>query len=163
VAVRRLGVRDGDSVRRLRLRALRDAPDAFGSTYEREVAFSWEVWEARLVSNTNAHFVFETAQQGPVGLVSVVRDDTDQEVAYLVGMWVDARVRGMGAADALVTEAIGWAEGQPVSILRLHVTEGNVPAERLYLRHGFVKTGDSIDRERDGAVEFEMERSVRAS
>jgi hypothetical protein len=43
------------------------------------------------------------------------------------------------------------------------VTEGNIPAERLYLRHGFVKTGDSIDRERDGAVEFEMERSVRAS
>jgi ribosomal protein S18 acetylase RimI-like enzyme len=151
-------------VRRLRLRALRDAPDAFDSTHEREVAFPPEVWETRLASNTNAHFVFEAAEDGgPAGLVSVVRDHTDPTVAYLVGMWVDARLRGMGAADALVTEAIGWAERQPVAILRLHVTEGNVPAERLYLRHGFVKTGDSFARERDGAVELEMERSVRAS
>jgi ribosomal protein S18 acetylase RimI-like enzyme len=150
--------------RRLRLRALRDAPDAFGSTYEREVAFTPAVWEARLASTTNAHFVFEAAEAGgAAGLVSVVRDDTDHEVAYLLGMWVDVSARGIGVADALVTEAIGWAEGQPVAILRLHVTHGNVPAERLYLRHGFVKTGDSFDRERDGAVELEMERSVRAS
>jgi GNAT superfamily N-acetyltransferase len=161
MAVRRLGAGDRELVRRLRLRALRDAPAAFGSTYEREVAFPGKVWEARLAADANAHFVFEAAEHGPAGLASVVRDDSDRAVAYLVGMWVDARIRGTGAADALVAEAVRWAERQPVATLRLHVTDGNVPAERLYLRHGFVKTGRTFDRERDGATEIERQRSAR--
>jgi GNAT superfamily N-acetyltransferase len=158
VSVRQIGLDERELVRRVRLRALRDAPDAFASTYEREVAFPPSAWDRRLAARANAHFVLELAEVGLAGLVSVVRDDTDPTVAYLVGMWVD----GTGAADALVAEALGWAERQRITTLRLHVTDGNVSAERLYLRHGFARTAQSSDRARDGATEFEMQLSLGA-
>ena len=38
---------DREALRQLRLRALADAPDAFASTLEAEVAFPAEVWRRR--------------------------------------------------------------------------------------------------------------------
>ena len=37
------------------------------------------------------------------------------------------------------------------------MTAGNDRAERLYARHGFVATGRTTVRERDGRTEIEME------
>ena len=44
---------DGDwrSSRAIRLQALRDAPLAFASTYDREVAFGEEVWRSRIADS----------------------------------------------------------------------------------------------------------------
>ena len=75
-------------------------------------------------------------------------------------MWVRATARGTGAADELVAAVIGWAHRRGSTRVRLRVTEGNDRAERLYARHGFVRTGRHGVRERDGLAEFEMEAAV---
>jgi ribosomal protein S18 acetylase RimI-like enzyme len=156
--VQRAGVADLEVVRALRLRALIDAPQAFGSTYEREVAFTRDVWAARLVTRSNAHFI--AADDRPVGMVAIVHDDGSSGDAWLVGMWVDPDARGSGVSDELVAAALEWADTEGFAAVRLHVTEGNERAERLYARHGFCRTGEKFVRDRDGAMEIEMRREL---
>ncbi len=156
--VQRAGLADLEVVRTLRLRALVDAPQAFGSTYEREVSFARDVWVARLGTRSNAHFI--AGDDLPVGMVAVVHDGEDSGVAWIVGMWVDPDARGSGVADELVSAALEWAETEGFATVRLHVTHGNERAERLYVRHGFSRTGENFSRDRDGAEEIEMRREI---
>jgi ribosomal protein S18 acetylase RimI-like enzyme len=44
--------------------------------------------------------------------------------------------------------------------VRLLVVEDNIRARRLYERHGFRVTGVTRVRQRDGAIELEMERAA---
>jgi ribosomal protein S18 acetylase RimI-like enzyme len=161
VTVRRLEPGDHELLRTIRLRGLLDAPDAFGSTHEREAAFTDDVWTHRLRADGGRHYVSEAADGTPNGLVAIVRDPDDPRTANLVGMWVDPTARGSGVADELVTHAIERAEREACDSVSLHVTEGNVGAERLYRRHGFQRTGRTFWRERDGRTEVEMARPLR--
>jgi ribosomal protein S18 acetylase RimI-like enzyme len=156
--VRRVGVGDVETVRALRLHALLDAPEAFGSTYEREVAFPRSVWAERLSTPGNATLICE-ADGDSCGMVTVVRDDKDSQLAWLVGMWIVPTARGTGGADLLVTAALRWAEQDCLTTVRLHITDGNDHAERLYRRHGFNPTGRSVAGSREGVTEVEMEYS----
>jgi GNAT superfamily N-acetyltransferase len=162
VSVRRLGPDDYELVRTIRLRCLREEPAAFGSTYEREVAFTDAVWIDRLRPDGNPHYLAEAPDGTPAGIAAGVPDDEAPDTANLVAMWVDPRARGTGAADELIAAVIRWAGGAGYRAISLHATEGNVRAERAYQRHGFQRTGRTFARERDDAIEFEMARPVRA-
>jgi RimJ/RimL family protein N-acetyltransferase len=157
--VRRLRPDEHELLRALRLRALGEEPDAFGSTYAREAAFTVAVWQDRLRPGGNPNIVCEADDGALLGIAGGVRDDRDGNVADLVGMWVDPVARGSGAADALVAEVISWAHQARITTLRLHYTEGNARARSLYERHGFRATGRTFLRERDGMNEIEMERA----
>lgn len=157
VTVRRLMQEDAALLRSICLRSLQDAPSSFGSSYPRELSFTTEIWRSRLLPDGNPSFVDEGPDGDVVGLVTGLRDIDDPSMAHLVGMWVAAEARGSGAADRLVGEVVGWARAEDLSAVRLHVTEGNVRAERLYNRHGFQRTGATFLRESDGLTEVEME------
>ena len=90
-------------LRELRLEALTDAPDAFGSTYERELARTVEDWRRWL--SPGATFILDD-RHAPCGLVACARDATAPTIVELMAMWVHPKLRGSGAADALVTEVI---------------------------------------------------------
>jgi len=77
-----------------------------------------------------------------------------------MSMWVDPASRGSGAADALIAAVLSWAEEEGARVMRLAVIETNVRARRCYERNGFRPTGKQIARERDGAIELEMERPL---
>jgi len=141
VSVRRLQPGEHELLRTIRLRCLREEPDSFGSNYEREVAFTDDIWIHRLRPEGNPHYVSEAPDGTPNGIAAGVPDDTDENVAYLVGMWVDPAARGSGVADALITQVLCWAESGGYRAMSLHATEGNVRAERAYQRHGFQRTG----------------------
>lgn len=69
VEIREIGAVDWQALRDIRLAALRDAPQAFASTYEREVAFAeahWLRWIGRCVT-----FLAFAPELGaaPVGIV----------------------------------------------------------------------------------------------
>jgi ribosomal protein S18 acetylase RimI-like enzyme len=138
------------------LRSLTLEPTAFGSTFEREAAFSDDDWRERLAPNASPHFVTVDDSGAPTGMVVGARDPQNQNVAHLFAMWVDPQARGSGAADALVAEVVRWATAQGCEELHLRVTEGNERAERMYRRNGFERTGQRWFRERDGHVELEL-------
>jgi len=136
--IRRWSADDWAACRDLRLAALADAPLAFASTLQREQEFTEAQWRAGL--GRRAQFAAYLAER-PVGGAAGVRWD-DPATADLVAMWVRPQARGKGVADLLVRAVVDWADGQGHAKVRLWVSEGNEPAVRLYLRHGFARTGE---------------------
>lgn len=143
------------SLRGLRLQALSDAPEAFGSTYERELARTTEDWRRWITPGVTFLLQVENDLRG---LVAGVRDTTDAHVIHLMAMWTHPAVRGSGASDALVRALLGWARSNGARLMRLHVVRENDRARRFYQRHGFRSTGRETARDR--YVELEMERHL---
>jgi GNAT superfamily N-acetyltransferase len=156
--IRRLGVRDWAAFREVRLAALRDVPEAFGSTAADADRLSDDEWRRRL--GDRAVFLAEVGSQG-VGLAAGIQAD-ESEDAELISMWVAPAWRGHGVGARLVEAVLGWAAGEGFRGVRLWVADGNAPAERRYARHGFSRTG-AVQRMGAAAperVEFEMFRRV---
>ena len=153
--IRQLSPEDASLLRSLRLRALSDAPFAFRGTLAEESQLSTSVWQDMLRDGNNRFFILET-NDVVCGIGGVFAPD-DELRAQLWFLWVPSTHRGRGSSDELVEHVIKWARDSRATRLSLHVSDGNVPAENLYLRHGFRRTGVTLERERDGAIEFEME------
>ncbi len=127
-------------LRRIRLRALLDAPDAFVTTYEESAKRSLENWREQLA--TLPTFVAVDADTD-VGMVRGAPDHKSPTSAWLISLRVAKECRGQGAGDALVDAVVDWARGQNFLELQLDVANDNLPAIALYSRHGFAPTGDS--------------------
>lgn len=152
--IRRLTPADAPLLRDLRLMAISDAPDAFGSTLQETAERSLQIWEYILRPEGNPFFIHE--HDGTInGLIGGIAPD-ERSAAQLVSMWVSPHQRGHRVSDELVEQMVGWAVVAGAHQIKLSCTEGNVHAERLYARHGFARTGATEVRERDSAVEFEM-------
>jgi ribosomal protein S18 acetylase RimI-like enzyme len=157
--IRRARLGDEPLLRQIRLAALAEAPETFGSTLEREEARTIVDWQKWL--SPSATFLLETTN-GPEGIAAGVPDPTDPTLVYLMAMWVHPALRGSGAASALVQAVLDWAEERGATSVRLDVIEDNHRARRLYERHGFRPTGETTTRPRDGAVEVQMELRIES-
>ena len=158
--VRRAGSGDEPILRAVRLQALSETPEAFGSTYERELARTTADW--RRWMSPGATFILEDAD-GPKGIVAGMRDESDAAVVQLMSMWVDPALRGSDAAESLVASLLAWAETEGARQVRLAVIQTNDRARRFYERLGFRANGRQTARERDNAIEIEMERAVASA
>jgi GNAT superfamily N-acetyltransferase len=139
VSTRRVGSDDWAEWRELRLAALLDSPGAFASTYESERDGTELEWRHRLDPVTGVAVIGSLGGR-PVGIAAGYL--SGPQAVDLVSMWVTPIARRKGVGDALVAEVVRWAKEQAASEVHLWVTRGNEPAERLYTRHGFQRTGD---------------------
>ena len=155
--VRRAVLGDESIVRDLRLAALADSPEAFNSTLEHESACTAAEW-SRWISN-GATFLLE-GSDGPKGLVAGVLYDGEPSARLLMAMWVEPRLRGTGAAAALVGSVVAWAKAEGAAEVVLHVGKHNDRARRCYERAGFRETGHGFISEWTGVEEVEMRRSL---
>jgi ribosomal protein S18 acetylase RimI-like enzyme len=126
--VRRIGPEDWEILRDVRLRALADSPDAFGSTLEREQAFTDADWRRR-ASGT----VVVVLDPGPVSVGGVFDNDG---VVHVWGMWTEPAHRRRGHARAILDALIPADRS-----VQLHVNVANHDARTAYERYGFVRTG----------------------
>jgi GNAT superfamily N-acetyltransferase len=157
-----------EAFRELRLRALTDAPDAFGRTYEAskdEPEASWrgwilgEGWDGRVRS-------WVADDRGTLrGMAVGARFDADPSVVSLFGMWVERELRGSGIAARLVGMVEAWARGQGATRVVLWVSDGNRRAAAFYTKLGFSPTRTPTRALRDGSPVrvAEMERSLSPS
>lgn len=145
VSVRPWSSEEWRAYRDLRLRALSDSPDAFGSTLEREQARPDTDWQDRLTrgdaSRLDLPLVAERNGE-PVGMAWVKIDEADLTAASVYQMWVDPEHRGAGLGLQLITQSIEWARAARVHVLELGVTCGDTAATRLYTRVGFEPVGE---------------------
>jgi ribosomal protein S18 acetylase RimI-like enzyme len=147
----------------VRLRALQEAPYAFGSTYARESVFTESEWVARLDRwNGERGVGFIAVDDGsPCGIAGAILDEHDPRRADLVSMWTAPSHRQSGVGRLLVNQVLEWAGARNVSTLLLMVTSNNAGAIRFYEKLGFARTGRTEPYPNDPTVEeYEMSRPV---
>ena len=157
IQVRRLSGDDWEAFRALRLAALQDSPDAFGSTYEGERDLPETHWRAR-TATTAAGFLDDV----PAGLVGWFIADQEPDTLHMVSMWVapDARRRGIGRA--LVAEVLHLAKELDVERVGLYVVTTNTDAAALYTQMGFKRGGpDEPMGEKPHILEYRMYAPIR--
>ena len=146
VLVRETAMDDWRALRDIRLTALRDAPDAFGSTYAEQAVFEEADWRRRIArGGTFLAYIPEVNASEPVGLIGGYQEEPGQEepgVVELVSMFVRPRARGRRVGEALIAAVIDWAAARNAASVHLWVTETNKHARLLYERCGFAPTGE---------------------
>lgn len=140
--IRRLTIADAPAYRTLRLRGLREHPEAFTSSWEEDDGQPLAATEARLASPQQVLWgAFDGgALRGIVGL-ELLRRPKERHKAKVVGMYVPADAAGRGIGAALLQASLAHARQAGLSDLVLTVTEGNAAALRLYRQAGFEAFG----------------------
>jgi dihydropteroate synthase len=151
--VRQLRPEDWRVWRDLRLRALADAPDAFGETLAHARARTDAAWEALAAPRPDRIQLVAERDGAPAGMTVAVIDAEDPARADLLGMWVAPEARGTGLGGALVDAALAWTRGRAVLELSLRVAEGSDAARALYLGRGFRETGERAELREGGGLQ----------
>jgi len=153
-----------ERIRDVRLRALRDAPDAYGSTFDREATAVEGDWRSWITGWEGAdRQVLFVAEEGDAwrGLALGVRWREHPDPANLYAMWVAPQARRAGVGRALVEAVCAWAEEEGASTVHLCVTDSNEGAAAMYQRCGFVPTGErSALREGSPLEAVHLERAT---
>jgi predicted GNAT family acetyltransferase len=131
--LRRITPDDWELLRDIRLRALADSPDAFGSTLEREASGDESEWRRR------ASGPLLVVMEGDRAM-SMAGTFTDEVGVHVWGMWTDPAHRGKGYGRAILDGLLGEARAAGL-LVQLHVNIANPVARTVYERYGFVGTG----------------------
>jgi ribosomal protein S18 acetylase RimI-like enzyme len=130
---------DWPRLRSIRLEALRQDPDAFLSTYEREYHYDERKWRNEF-SRGSWTILVERGQI--IGLLGVTKEpSTPVDECYLEYMWVRPKFRRSGNALKLVNTMLKRLKSEGVATVLLWVLDGNESAARLYEHIGFNFTG----------------------
>jgi GNAT superfamily N-acetyltransferase len=147
ITLRRADPDDWRIYRELRLRALREEPQAYASRLERELQLTDQQWRDRL---GRAVTVLAFREEELVGTATGIwQGDGDM---MIVAMYAVPHARGRGLAVRLIDEIAEAAMAGGGRQLLLDLAEGNAAAERSYRRYGFVPTGRSTPMERDRSI-----------
>lgn len=144
VEIRTFGPGDWRAYRDTRLSALKDAPDAFGTTLAESKTYPDAKWQARLAAiNPLLDLPLGAWEKSTAVGMAWSRTDPDDPLRKIVNqMWVAPAARGSGAGQALLDACIAWARQGGARDIELAVTEGNGSARRLYERLGFEPFGE---------------------
>ena len=147
--VRQVERADWAALRAIRLEALSDSPEAFGSTLSDTQVLTARQWKAKIA--TLLYFLVERDGQ-VVGMVSGGFNDGYPGTRWLYGMYVTPSERGTGTAALLVGAIADWAKSEGVDELYLHVTTSVARARAFYEKVGFRATGEHFTMERDSSL-----------
>jgi GNAT superfamily N-acetyltransferase len=154
MVVRRARADEWEALREIRLAALTDSPDAFGSMLAEERDADEARWRGWITGEGWAGDVatFIAEAPGPLlGMATGYRPDDRPTTGWLFAMWVRPERRGEGIGRQLVTAVEEWAASLDIDELLLHVTDGNDGAVRFYASCGFVATSAAPEPLREGS------------
>lgn len=141
--IRRLVEEDAEDYLALRLEALQNSPESFGSTYEEEKDQLADKYKTRFQSQESFTFgAFEDDLL--VGIITLVKEPRIKlrHRTSIVAMYVSPSKRGFGLGKALMDEAIRTAkELEGVEQIYLTVVTTNKSAKNLYTSLGFETFG----------------------
>jgi GNAT superfamily N-acetyltransferase len=152
LTIRRSDRGDWRALKTIRLEALADTPDAYGSTWKENSTWSDAQWK-----NAAANRLYYLAYRDDVvvGMVSGGLNDMHPGTRWLYGMYVTPSERGSGTADRLVATVCAWARSEGVNEVYLHVTSSVARARAFYTRVGFRANGETFPMERDHGLTLE--------
>lgn len=136
--IKLIGPDEWHVLRAVRLQALCDSPHAFASRYEAEVRWTEIQWRQQFAAATWVVAVGSGAVIGIAGLVAAHPCDGP----HVESIWVAPTHRHLGVSRALLRALVDRERGNGARDLALWVFEDNHDAHRVYLRLGFVPTGE---------------------
>jgi ribosomal protein S18 acetylase RimI-like enzyme len=143
--VRLLNPSDAESHHALRLRGLKENPEAFGSSYEEEVDFPLEKIRSRIPESGDNFVLGAFDDKNQLAGIATFRRETHLKSLHkgnVYGMYVAPESRGKGFGKALLTDLIQRVQAvQGVERINLDVVTTMEPARNLYLSHGFAIYG----------------------
>jgi RimJ/RimL family protein N-acetyltransferase len=144
MTLRMLDAADADAFRSLRLEALLNAPAAFASSYEEEVARSLAGVAERLTPGHDGFTLGAFVEGRLIGTVGVRRmpHGKERHKALMWGMYVTPGARGRGVGRRLAEAALDHAATMPgLRQVVLGVGAENGWARRIYDALGFEAFG----------------------
>lgn len=163
-----LPISEWKDFKKIRLAALKEEPQAFGSSYAKDAAYPDSTWQERLRDGESKKsiYLFAKLEGKIIGMVMGGRTDEDKHahLAHIWGTYVDSKERGKGAGKKLMQRVIEEL-GKDADVQKICVTVNaeQKPAVKLYESLGFkqiktiiMKMGDGVEHQ-----EIEMEKSLR--
>jgi ribosomal protein S18 acetylase RimI-like enzyme len=150
IEIRELKPDEWEIYRDIRLKALKDEPDAFISTYDETSKRAESEWRQKLISQERSFTLFAFRNGKAIGMMGTYQDSSDnQGVLDLFGVYVLREHRGTGVAQELMKNIISRARKIPgVTKIRLECEYSQIAARRFYEKVGFKKYDDNPDRKR---------------
>lgn len=142
--LRQLVPEDASEYLAIRLIALQENPEAFGSSYEEEKNDSAQKYKNRFQSALDS-FTFGAFEQAKlIGTISLVKE-TNLKLrhrANIVAVYVKPEIRGNGIGKKLMVRAIEKAKSlNEIEQLYLTVSTKNSAAQKVYKSIGFEVCG----------------------
>ena len=139
IEIRPLTPADAAAYRGIRLAGLRESPEAFGSTFDRENIQPLAWFRDRLAAS-QVFGAFCSADLLGIAGFAIREGEKERHKGLLWGMYVRPDVRKAGLGRQLVEAVVEYARAH-VEVVQLSVVSGNEPARRLYAALGFVEYG----------------------
>ncbi len=152
--------------RALRLRALKEDPEAFSSSYADALALPEERWKARLrdaLQSERSWLYFARMGGRLAGMIGAFVEESAPETATIVSVYVPAEERGKGISRELMECMLKeLSANRALKAVTLTVNKAQLPAVALYKKFGFQQTGSQSAEMGNGEVaeEIVMERPL---
>lgn len=149
--------------RQIRLEALHDAPQAFGSIYQEQLVKPDDYWQSRLedaAKGENSWLLFARSGDQLIGIIGAFRANSEAEPARgpeatIVSVYVTPAARGRGVSSLLMQGILDVLKEHGFHRVQLGVNIEQAAALGLYQRFGFTifETEDHLMG--DGAIHTE--------
>ncbi|OKH52711.1 GNAT family N-acetyltransferase [Calothrix sp. HK-06] len=137
--IKTLTKHDGEDYHQIRLEALYNNPDSYGTTYQEEATKTIDDFRDKIPVDNN--FILGCYDDKKIiGIIAFHQESRikTKHKAYIRSMYVKLEYRRQGIGELLLTELIVKAKAtNEIEILLLDVVTSNVPAKQLYLSFGF--------------------------
>lgn len=151
--IRRIRIGEFDLFKQIRLRALKEAPYAFSSTYESALQRSEESWREQADNSAQGsdRATFITfSDDAPVGIAALYRVENQINVGAMLQVWVAPEHRGTGVARDLIDAIFEWAGENNFRMILSRIRDGNIRAQKFYTKYGFSNSDEFSSSDFDG-------------
>jgi len=151
--IRRIRIGEFDLFKQIRLRALKEAPYAFSSTYESALQRSEESWREQADNSAQGsdRATFITfSDDAPVGIAALYRVENQTSVGAMLQVWVAPEHRGTGVARDLIDAIFEWAGENNFRMILSRIRDGNIRAQKFYTKYGFSNSDEFSSSDFDG-------------
>ncbi len=127
-----------EQYKKLRLRALKEEPSAFSTSYDEMMGKDDRYWKTRLIdaSKDRSWMLFARKKSELLGMVTAALGD--RGIVQVHGVFVVAEARGMGIGNSLMNSLLTLLSDNPkVKQIYLDLNTNQTAAVRLYEKCGF--------------------------
>ena len=138
--IKKLTKHDAPDYRNIRLEALSNNPDSFGTMYQEEAIMTMDKFRERIPVDNNNFILGCYQDRKLIGIVAFHQESRIKvkHKAYIRSMYIKPECREKGIGKLLLNELIERAKAiNEIEILLLDVVTNNLIAKQLYLSFGF--------------------------